>query len=716
MPVANEPPGGTVFYPIAPGSLYPPGVSFTPEGANFSVFSRHANRVELLLYPSAASPQPFQVIALDSKTHRTFFFWHVFVEGLPSGTHYTWRVYGPNDTEKTGRRFNGKKDLLDPWARAVTDAVWERKKAADPNDDSHASFRGVAIGPGFDGKDERRMPKGLEGAVIYELHVGGFTRHPSAKVSHPGTFAGLTEKIPYLKELGITHVEFLPVMAFDEQDAPSGVLARGLKNYWGYSTHSFFSPHPGYCVSPERGNSPQEFKNLVKALHEAGIGVILDVVFNHTAEGGADGPTINFKGLGNDIFYHLDPGNKSCYRDYTGCGNTVNCNHPMVTTFIIRCLEYWAEEMRVDGFRFDLASVFARGEDGAPLANPPLPWAIEVSRPLINLPVIAEAWDASGLYQVGSFPGMRWAEWNGRYRDVIRRFVRGDSGVVGDVATCIAGSSDLYADDYRLPTNGINFITCHDGFTLHDLVSYNNKHNEANGEDNRDGCDHNLSWNCGVEGETGDPAILELRRRQAKNFIAILMLSQGVPMLLAGDEVRRTQRGNNNAWCQDNELSWFDWTLTETHGDMLRFVREMIALRRRHLSLNRNQFLTGEIIPGRGIADIAWHGVRLDEPPWGDGGARFLAYTLAGIAHDEEDLHVILNMSDSAVEAPLPLLSGRCWCLAVDTSKSSPEDIKAPGMQRPHEGTAYRCGPRSVVVLEARGEDRAGDSPKREGA
>jgi glycogen operon protein len=489
-------------------------------------------------------------------------------------------------------------------------------------------------------------------------------------------------------------------MAFDEQDVPAAAAARGLRNYWGYSTHSFFSPHPGYCVDPALAD--REFRALTDALHEAGIGVLLDVVFNHTAEGGAQGPMINFKGLSNEIFYHLDAADRRRYRDYTGCGNTVNCNHPLVSSFIVQSLEYWVEQMGVDGFRFDLASVFARDQRGELMPDPPVPWAIESSRILSRVPLIAEAWDAAGLYHVGAFPGMAWAEWNGRYRDVMRRFVRGDPGLVGEVATRIAGSADLYADDGRLPGNSINFITCHDGFTLHDLTSYNTKHNEANGEDNRDGTGDNASWNCGVEGQTSDPVILAVRVRQAKNCLALLMLSRGVPMLLAGDEVLRSQGGNNNAWCQDNALSWFDWKRVETHRDMLRFTRESIALRRRHACLTANRFFDGKPIDGRGIPDIVWHGSRLNEPPWHDAQGRLLAFTMAGVAGDEEDLHVILNMSDQAVDAALPSIPGRRWNVALDTSRSSPEDIIARERQKPCAEASYRAGARSVVVLEAR--------------
>jgi Type II secretory pathway, pullulanase PulA and related glycosidases len=663
-----------------------PGASWTAEGVNFSVFSRAAKRVDLLLYDAADSAEPFQVIALDPGTNRSYFFWHVFVEGLPAGSHYTWRV-------------DGGKELVDPWARAVTDSVWARRRAIDGADGSHNSIRAVITTDTELFPQKSPIPPGLEGAVIYELHAGGFTRHSSSRVQHPGKFLGLIEKIPYLKELGITHVELLPVMAFDDQDVPPFVEAQGLRNYWGYSPHSFYSPHPHYCVVPERGSHQNEFRELVETLHAAGLGVILDVVFNHTAEGGAEGPTINFKGLANDVFYLLDPGDRR-YRDFSGCGNTLNCNHPIVTRFIVSCLEWWVEQMGVDGFRFDLASVFVRGEEGVPLANPPLPWNIELSRTLARLPLIAEAWDAGGLYHVGAFPGFSWTEWNGRYRDVIRRFLRGDRGMIGEVASCIAGSSDLYADDGRLAANSINFITCHDGFTLRDLVSHNHKHNEANGEDNRDGTNDNLSWNCGVEGDTTDAAVVALRRRQAKNFIAILMMSRGVPMLTAGDEIWRTQRGNNNAWCQDNELSWFDWSQVETERDMLEFVRGMIALRRRHPSLTRNAFFTGKSMPDRGIPDIAWHGARLNEPAWHDGATQFLAFTIAGLTSNEEDLHVILNMGDLGIEAPLPATSDRNWYPAVDTSDQATSGILLRENQRPVIAMKWPVQPHSMVIFE----------------
>ena len=685
-----------------PGWRYPPGATPDAQGTNFSVFSRYATGVELLLYEQADSPEPFQIIGLDPEVNRTYFFWHVYVEGLGPGAHYTWRVEGPTDTRETGLRFDGGKELLDPWARAVTQRVWDRARASQPGDAGHTSLRSVVVNDRYDWEGDVPLRHPFEQTVIYELHVGGFTRHPSAGVAHPGTFRALIEKIPYLQALGVTDVELLPVMAFDEQDVPPGAAQRGLTSYWGYSPHSFYSPHPGYCVTPDLGTHRREFRDMVKALHRAGIGVIIDVVFNHTAEGGANGPTINFKGLGNEMFYHLDPRDPRIYRDYTGCGNTVNCNNPVVTRFLVECLEYWVREMHVDGFRFDLASVLVRGEDGQPLWHAPMPWAIEFSDALANTKLIAEAWDAGGLYQVGGFPGYRWAEWNGRYRDVVRRFVRGDHGLVGELATRISGSSDLYAPAGRLPINSINFVTCHDGFTLRDLVSYETKHNEANGEANRDGADENLSCGYGVEGETEDPAINSVRRRQAKNFTAILLLSQGVPMLLAGDEVLRTQGGNNNTYAQDNPTGWLDWTLADANRAMLRFTREMIAFRRRHPSLMRRRFLSGQRRSGSRSPDICWHGAHLFDPPWDEPESLFLAFTLAGVAEGEADLHVLLNMSQDALDAELPSIPDRVWYRAVDTWLESPGDILEPAAQPRVQGSTYPVHARSVVVLEAR--------------
>ena len=688
-------------YHLKHGKPYPSGSKYSPKGVNFSIFSRHAEHVELLLFSSAESDEPFQIIQLNKNVNRTFFSWHVYISKLPVGTWYTWRMDGLGKARESSFRFEKDKNLLDPWAYAVSHKRWNRNAACKPGDNTLTAMRCMVTDDRYDWEGDTPLAIRSEKAIVYELHVGGFTRHPSSKVANPGTFSGLIEKIPYLQKLGISHVELLPIMAFDEQDVPQKTADLGLKNYWGYSTHSFFSPHPGYCVTPEQGTHVQEFRDLVKALHKAEIGVIMDVVFNHTAEAGADGPIINFRGIGGKSFYHVDKADKSILRDYTGCGNTVNANHPLVARFIISCLEYWVREMHIDGFRFDLASAMARGENGEVLQDPPVLWGIELSEQLIKTKLIAEAWDAAGLYQVGSFPGYRWAEWNGRYRDIIRHFVRGDKGLLPELATRISGSSDLYEHQGRLPINSINFVTCHDGFTLYDLFSYNQKHNEANGEDNRDGCSNNLSYNCGIEGNTTDSRILALRKQQAKNVFSILLLSQGVPMLLAGDEILHSQQGNNNCYCQDNELSWINWTMAEKNADTLRFVQLMIALRKRHPSIMRRRFLTGQIIEGKDLTDVTWHGVEVNKPLWFDPEARILSFTLAGIEENEANLHIILNMSDRITPIELPQITGKKWCVAVDTSQPSPNDIILPIDQKPYEKTHYITSNKSVVVLES---------------
>jgi glycogen operon protein len=689
-------------YATRAGVRYPAGVRAEADGVNFSIFSRHATHVELLLFETADSPEPFQAIALDPAFNKTFFAWHIFVQGLPPGTWYGWRMDGPGDTRNTGLRFDRDKLLLDPWARVVGQSLWDRRAAIRPGGNIGKAMRCQVVADDYDWEDDEPLTIPFEQAIIYELHVGGFSRHPSSGARHPGTFSALIDKIPYLKALGITHVELMPIMAFDEQDIPDSTAALGLENYWGYSTHSFFSPHPHYCVTPEQGTHQQEFRDLVKALHHAGIGVILDVVFNHTAEGNEAGPTINFKGFGSSVFYHLDADDKRRFRDYTGCGNTVNCNHPIVASFIINCLEYWVREMHVDGFRFDLASALARGEDGAPLHDAPVLWGIELSEQLAATKLIAEAWDAAGLYQVGSFPGYRWAEWNGRYRDIVRRFVRGDAGIISEVATRLSGSADFYQPQHRLPINSINFITCHDGFTLYDLFSYEHKHNQANGENNRDGHDDNLSVNCGVEGETSDAQIQALRRQLARNSVTILLMSQGVPMLLSGDEVLRTQQGNNNSYCQNNELAWFDWELTDSNADMLYFVQQMIALRRRHPALMRRRFLSGNPTGERGLPDISWYGSDGEAPDWHNPDARVLGYTLAAVDAQESDLHVMMNMSDNSIQIRLPVIAARLWHLAVDTAASAPQHILIPQQQQVVQQEPVTVSARSIVIFESR--------------
>ncbi|HEY4025447.1 MAG TPA: glycogen debranching protein GlgX [Candidatus Dormibacteraeota bacterium] len=690
-------------YLVEAGRPHPLGATPDAEGVNFSLFAGAATEVTLLLFSGADDRVPIQTVRLDPETNRTFQFWHVYVRGATARLHYAYRVGGPWDPSGSGHRYNPEKVLIDPYGRGVTHPVWNRARACDPDDNLECSMRTAVIDlGGYDWEGDRPLNRPMNETIIYEVHVGGFTRSLSSAARSPGTFAGIVEKIPYLQRLGITAVELLPVFCFDptegERVGPDG---RVLSNYWGYSTVGFFSPHPAYCQSPHEASHITEFRDMVKALHRAGIEVILDVVFNHTSEGNQDGPVMSFKGLANYVYYHLSPEDRQFYMNYSGCGNTVNCNHPIVEKFVRECLEFWTREMHVDGFRFDEASILSRGPDGAPLALPPLPWDVELSEALADVKIIAEAWDAAGLYQVGYFPGYRWAAWNGRYRDDIRRFVRGDEGLVGVVASRIAGSADIFQPGGHQPVNSINFITAHDGFTLNDLVTYNGKHNQANGEDNRDGNDDNSSWNCGVEGDTNDPLIDGLRRRQIKNFIAILMLSQGVPMVLAGDEARGTQHGNNNAYCQDNPIGWFDWELVERNHDIVRFFSEAVSLRKRHPILHRARYFKGTLNE-RGLADVTWHGCRLNSPGWSDPASSVLAFTLGGPSGDD-DLHVTLNMSPENLDFDLPPVAGRAWWRVMDTSLPSPGDIVEPGAEvEITTGSVYRVSGRSVVVLISR--------------
>jgi len=684
-------------FPTEKGSPHPLGATPAAEGVNFSLFSGGATAVELLLFERHDSPEPFQVIRFDPYVNKTFHFWHVFVRGLAACAHYAYRVDGPFNPA-AGLRFNRRKALLDPYARGNTNTLWKRVDACGPDDNVATSMRSVVIDTsGYDWEGDRPLHRPMEDTIIYEMHVRGFTRSSASRVEHPGTFAGVIEKIPYLKDLGVTALELLPIFDFDETDVLREVDGRPLGNYWGYSTVGFFAPQSSYCVNPESGSHLSEFRDMVKALHKAGIEVILDVVFNHTDEGNHQGPVFSFKGIDNRTYYFLVPWDLQYYLDFSGCGNTFNCNHPVAQKLIIECLRYWVRETHVDGFRFDLGSILARGEDGRPLAHPPVVWQIELDYELANAKVIAEAWDAAGLYQIGRFPGDRWAEWNGRFRDDMRRFVKGEPGLVGAVASCLAGSADIYEPNGELPVNSINFVTCHDGFTLNDLVSYNEKHNLANGEGNRDGTNDNLSWNCGIEGETDDPAVERLRERQIRNFAALLLLSRGVPMMLAGDEARNTQKGNNNAYCQDNEISWFDWRLVEEHAGLLRFWSRMIEFRKRHASLRRRHFFNGAVNE-RGLVDVSWHGTQLASPGWSDPSARVLAMTLAGFDGDP-DLHVMLNMHWESLEFALPSIPGRRWHKAMDTAAPSPHDIADPGNEVEVAASALTLQPRSVVVL-----------------
>jgi glycogen operon protein len=682
---------------VEKGTPHPLGATVAPDGVNFSLFSENATGVELLLFASHDAAQPCQTIRLDPYVNKTFHFWHAFVRGLGHGAHYAYRVDGPFNPE-AGERFNREKVLIDPYAKGNANNLWQRTAACGPDDNAAVSMRSIAIdASGYDWEGDRPLNHPPQDTIIYEMHARGFTRSPSSGVQNPGSFAGIIEKIPYLKGLGVTAVELMPVFDFDETAVLHVVDGQTLRNYWGYSTMGFFAPQSSYCVSPERGSHLRAFRDLVNALHKAGIEAILDVVFNHTDEGNQLGPTFSFRGIDNHTYYFLVPWDLQYYMDFSGCGNTFNCNHPIAQKLIVECLRYWVREAHVDGFRFDEGSILARGEDGMPSEHPPVVWQIELDDELADSKVIAEAWDAAGLYQIGHFPGDRWAEWNGRYRDDMRSFVKSDPGVVGAVASRLAGSSDLYQVRGQLPINSINFVTCHDGFTLNDLVSYNQKHNQANGEGNQDGIDNNLSWNCGVEGASEDSAVEALRNRQVRNFAAILLLSRGVPMFAAGDEVRRTQNGNNNPYCQDNEISWFDWTLVEKNRDLLRFWQRMIEFRRSHAAVRLAEFFTGAVNE-RGVADLTWHGTKLASPGWNDPEARTLAMTLGGFDGDP-DIHAMLNMYWDPLDFELPAVPGRRWLLAVDTALAPPLDIADPGGEAPVEGATYTAKGRSVVVL-----------------
>ncbi|MBI4870089.1 MAG: glycogen debranching protein GlgX [Candidatus Riflebacteria bacterium] len=690
-------------FETAPGRPHPLGASYDREGkgTNFAVFSQHATEVEVLLFDEHDSPEPVQVLRLDPRVNRTFYFWHVYVKDALPGMHYAFRVDGPEAPEK-GHRFCPAKLLIDPYARGNTNTLWRRPDACGTEDNLRTSLRSVIIDQAdYDWEGDQPLRRPMSETVIYEMHVRGFTRDPSSGVKHPGTFAGVVEKIPYLKELGVTAVELMPVFEFDDtevlRDGPDG---KPLVNYWGYSTVGFFSPHRAFCVTANEGTHLREFRDMVKALHRAGIEVLLDVVFNHTNEGNHQGPTISFKGLDNSIYYHLVADQPEYYMDYSGCGNTLNCNHPIVEKLIVECLKFWVCEMHVDGFRFDEGSILSRGQDGAPMEYPPVLWHIETSEVLADTKVIAEAWDAAGLYQIGYFPGYRWAEWNGRFRDDVRKFVKGDPGVAGAVASRLAGSSDLYEASGHLPVNSVNFVTCHDGFTMNDLVSYNEKHNWANGEENRDGINDNQSWNCGIEGETDDESVERLRNRQVKNFAAILLLSQGVPMLCAGDEFRRTQGGNNNAYCHDDPLSWLDWSLLKKHPDVYRFFSRMVGFRRRHPIIHRSRFFSGEL-NSRGLKDIEWHGTQLGKPDFEDAQSRVLAFTMGGFG-DDPDLHVLMNMHWEPLEFELPVVPGRTWYRVVDTSLASPQDLAEPGREARCQQRVYRADARSIVALISR--------------
>jgi len=682
---------------VSTGRSFPLGATVSSAGVNFSVYSRDASAVELDLFDREDDSKPSRVIKIDPTKNRTYPYWHVFVPGVKTGQLYGYRVSGPFDPAD-GLRFDADKLLLDPYGLGVAvPGNYSREAARQRGDNSATAMKSLVVDPNlYDWEGDTPLRHRSARSIIYEMHVKGFTRHPSSGVSERarGTYAGLIEKIPYLRELGITAVELLPVFQFDTQDAPPGKA-----NYWGYSPVSFFAPHQGYSSRQDRLGAIDEFRDMVKALHRADIEVILDVVFNHTAEGNHLGPTLCFRGLDNSTYYILQ-GDRARYANYSGTGNSLNANHPVVRRMILYSLHYWTNQMHVDGFRFDLASVLGRDEKGNLLPKPPVLWDIDSDPFLAGTKLIAEAWDAAGLYQVGNFMGDSWREWNGHYRDDLRSFFRGDDGVVVRLADRLAGSPQIYGHKEREAEQSVNFITCHDGFTLNDLVAYDQKHNEANGEDNRDGVSDNRSWNCGVEGPSDDPAVEALRNRQVKNFFTVTMLSLGLPMILMGDEVRRTQQGNNNAYCQDNETSWFDWRLLRKHAGMHRFVR-LLNARRLLCSVKPDEpYVSLDQLLSK--ASRTWHGVKLGQPDW-SAESHSLAFT-AQFPSGNLFFHAILNAywEPLEFELPPPGKDGDAWRRWIDTSLESPQDIvewqDAPVVSE----QSYRAGPRSVIVLFAR--------------
>jgi glycogen operon protein len=635
-------------------------------------------------------------IPIDPATNRTYHYWHVFVPDIAEGQIYGYRVDGPNDPPN-GLRFDRSKVLINPYSRAVVvPAKYRRETACRDGDNAATAMKSVVVDPStYDWENDAPLQRPSARTIIYEMHLRGFTQHRSSEVAEPrhGTFAGLIEKIPYLQDLGITAVELLPVFQFDAQDCP-----RGKVNYWGYQPVSFFAPHQAYSSRRDPLGPVDEFRDMVKALHRAGIEVILDVVYNHTAEGDHTGPTLCFRGLDNPTYYILSA-DKSRYADYTGCGNTLNANHSVVRRMIIDSLRYWVQQMQVDGFRFDLASVLSRDSSGQPLPNPPILWDIESDPVLAGTKLIAEAWDAAGLYQVGSFVGDSWKEWNGRFRDAVRAFFRGEPNSVGHMADRLVGSPWIYGHKEREAEQSVNFVTCHDGFTLNDLVSYDSKHNEANGEHNRDGANDNRSWNCGAEGPTDDHRIEGLRNQQVKNFLTITMLSLGIPMLVMGDEVRRTQLGNNNAYCQDNETSWFDWNLVKRHSDVHRFLTLLNARRLlRDIEHERQRVSLNQLVHR---ANKTWHGVKVREPDWASD-SHSLGLEVDVVSQGLK-VYFILNSYWQPLMFDLPPTGNEAtyWRRWIDTSLTSPLDIVPWETAATLRGHTYFAAARSVVVLVA---------------
>ena len=695
MPVISEQlkPIDTVNgFQIRPGFFREFGAVAIPGGVNFTIHTHGATSCELLLFHRKAE-EPYAVIPFP-ESYKIGFCYSMIVFDLDiEEFEYAYRLDGPYD-EKKGLRFDKNKILLDPYARAVTgQSQW-----GHVNNAQHG-YRARVVQSNFDWGDQRHHSIPMEDLIIYELHVRGFTMDESSGVKHHGTFEGLREKIPYLKELGVNAVELMPIFEFDEMRDVRLIDENELIDFWGYNPVSFFAPNTSYCSSMEYNHEGLELKTLIKDLHDNGIEVILDVVFNHTAEGNEFGPCFSFKGFDNNIYYMLTPDGH--YYNFSGCGNTLNCNHPVVRDMILECLRYWVIEYRVDGFRFDLASILGRNDDGTPLSQPPLLRSLAFDSILGNVKLIAEAWDAGGLYQVGSFPSWkRWAEWNGRYRDDMRRFLKGDDFLAQTAAARITGSPDLYDPAYRGGNASINFLTCHDGFTLHDLFSYNAKHNEANGWKNTDGDNNNNSWNCGEEGETKNQDVNNLRRRLQKNAVTVLMCSRGTPMFLAGDEFGNSQFGNNNAYCQDNEISWLNWDDLEKNQDLYHFFRYMIHFRKKHPILRRHTRPAKSRFP-----ETSLHAMT----PWDANyqyDSRVIGVTFAGRNMEDtadDIVHIVMNSHWEGHQVCLPdLPNGQDWYIAVNTFNGPDSDCveEVEDMQCVRSGILW-IQPRSVVILVA---------------
>lgn len=684
------------------GRPLPLGATIVPNGVNFSIFSSAATSCTLVLFKEGEEKPYVEIPFAPEFRIGNVFAINVF--DIDTETlEYGFRFDGPSTS---GNAFDKAKIVSDPYGKLLSGRDDWGKEQYSP---SLYPFRSRLMFEDFDWEGDKALNVALEDLIIYEMHLRGYTKHPSSGLAaqEAGTFAGMRRKIPYLQELGVNCVELMPIFEFDELEFPrtNPFTGEKLLNYWGYSTTAFFAPKAGFAATGTFGMQGDELKALVKDLHKAGIEVILDVVFNHTAEGDHRGRTLSFRGIDNKVYYMLAP--DGSYFNFSGCGNTVNCNHPVVRQMVKQCLQHWVAEYHIDGFRFDLASVLGRSQDGQPLSNPPLLESLSYDPILANVKLIAEAWDAGGLYQVGSFPGYgRWAEWNGKYRDDVRRFLKSDPGMVGKIALRIQGSPDLY--EHRSNSASINFITCHDGFTLNDLFSYNVKHNEANGENNNDGTNDNHSWNCSIEGPTTNPEIEALRERQIKNAFAILLTSQGVPMLYMGDEMRRTQHGNNNAYCHDTEMNWLDWSLLEKHETIFRFVQRCVEFRKAHPVLRNKHHFQNRDYLGTGNPDITFHGTKAWQPDWSDS-SRSLAYMLCG-GHakngflPDDDIYVAMNMYWEALWYEIPELNPkRKWYVFLNTGVPEPLDIFDIGREPVLENqSGVLLGARSVIVLVGR--------------